>query len=169
VSFYHYSLNKTTRLTNTRNAATILVSRFPGGSMIRGIKFASVPTRDQEKALKFFTEKLGFHILTDQPFGNQRWIELGIATSDTNLVLFTSPGHEALIGQFQAVVFWSDDVHSTYKELAAKGVQFLQPPKTEHWGTSAALAGISAAGSVRQLWRFGGPGRSARRCSRRRW
>jgi predicted enzyme related to lactoylglutathione lyase len=105
--------------------------------MIKGIKFASVPTRDQEKALKFFTEKLGFQILTDQPFGNQSWIELGISTAETNLVLFTSPGHEQLIGQFQPVVFWSDNVETTYKEMTAKGVQFVQPPKTEHWGTSA--------------------------------
>lgn len=105
--------------------------------MIKGIKFASVPTRDQEKALKFFTEKLGFQILTDQPFGSQRWIELGISTAETTLVLFTSPGHEQLIGQFQPVVFWSDNVESTYKEMSAKGVQFVQPPKTEHWGTSA--------------------------------
>jgi catechol 2,3-dioxygenase-like lactoylglutathione lyase family enzyme len=93
--------------------------------------------RDQEKALKFFTEKLGFHILTDQPFGSQRWIELGISTADTNLVLFTAPGQEVLIGKFQPVVFWSDDVQSTYKELTAKGVEFLQAPQTEHWGTSA--------------------------------
>jgi catechol 2,3-dioxygenase-like lactoylglutathione lyase family enzyme len=105
--------------------------------MIKGIKFASVPTRNQEKALKFFTEKLGFQILTDQPFGNQRWIELGIPAADTNVVLFTSPGHEQMIGQFQPIVFWSDDVRSTYKEMTAKGVEFLHPPKTEHWGTSA--------------------------------
>jgi predicted enzyme related to lactoylglutathione lyase len=105
--------------------------------MIRGVKFVSIPTRDQEKALKFFTEKLGFQILTDQPFGSQRWIELGIPNADTNVVLFTSPGHEVLIGQFQPLVFWSDDVQSTYKELTARGVEFPQPPKTEHWGTSA--------------------------------
>jgi predicted enzyme related to lactoylglutathione lyase len=105
--------------------------------VIKGIKFATVPTRNQEEALKFFTEKLGFQILTDQPFGEQRWIELGIPAADTNVVLFTSPGHEQLIGQFQPFVFWSDDVHSTYKDLNAKGVQFVQPPKTEHWGTSA--------------------------------
>lgn len=105
--------------------------------MIRGIKFTTVPTRNQEKALKFFTEKLGFQILTDQPFGDQRWIELGIPNAETNLVLFTSPGHEQLIGQFQPMVFWTHDVPATYKEMTAKGVQFVQPPKTEHWGTSA--------------------------------
>ncbi|MGH9736293.1 MAG: VOC family protein [Candidatus Acidiferrales bacterium] len=105
--------------------------------MIKGIKFASVPVQDQEKALKFFTEKLGFQILTDQPFGSQRWIELGIPGADTSVVLFTSPGHEVLIGKFQPIVFWSDDVRATYKELTAMGVDFVAPPKTEQWGTSA--------------------------------
>src|SRR5580704_6417529 len=105
--------------------------------MIRGIKFVTVPVRDQETALKFYTEKLGFQIRTDQPFGNQRWIELGIPGAETQLVLFTPTGHEKYIGDFQPVVFWSDDVKKTYDELTAKGVQFAQPPKTEHWGTSA--------------------------------
>jgi len=51
--------------------------------MIRGIKFTSIPVRDQEKALKFYTEKLGFQIMTDQAFGKQRWIELGIPGAET--------------------------------------------------------------------------------------
>lgn len=104
--------------------------------MIKGIKFVTVPVRDQEKALKFYTEKLGFQILTDQPMGSQRWIELGIPGADTELVLFTSPGHEALIGQFQPLVFWSDNVQKSFKELSAKGVEFLGAPKTAEWGTS---------------------------------
>ena len=105
--------------------------------MIRGIKFVTVPVRDQEKALKFYTEKLGFQIRTDQPFGTQRWIELGIPGAETELVLFTYHGHEVLIGQFQPFVFWTNDVPKSYKEMSAKGVEFLGPPKTEEWGTSA--------------------------------
>jgi catechol 2,3-dioxygenase-like lactoylglutathione lyase family enzyme len=57
--------------------------------MIRGIKFACVPTRDQSRALKFYTEKLGFRVMTDQPFGAQRWIELGIPGAESQVVLFT--------------------------------------------------------------------------------
>jgi predicted enzyme related to lactoylglutathione lyase len=34
-------------------------------------------------------------------------------------------------------VFWSDNVEKSYKELTARGVEFLRPPKTEQWGTSA--------------------------------
>ena len=59
--------------------------------MIRGIKFASVPVTDQNRALAFYTEKLGFRLLTDQPFNDdQRWIELGIPGADTRIVLFRS-------------------------------------------------------------------------------
>ena len=63
--------------------------------MIRGIKIVSIPVSDQDVALKFYTEQLGFKVATDQAFGpGQRWIELLIPGSDVNLALFTPPGHE---------------------------------------------------------------------------
>ena len=105
--------------------------------MIKCIKFASVPTRDQDRALEFFTEKLGFVVATDQPFGPQRWIELRIPGAETRLVLFTPPGHESRVGEFMAMSLWSDDVQKTYEQLRGRGVEFVQPPKTESWGTSA--------------------------------
>jgi catechol 2,3-dioxygenase-like lactoylglutathione lyase family enzyme len=58
--------------------------------MIKGVKFVSIPVRDQARAVTFYTEKLGFSIMTDQPFDEkQRWIELGIPGADTKVVLFT--------------------------------------------------------------------------------
>jgi catechol 2,3-dioxygenase-like lactoylglutathione lyase family enzyme len=108
--------------------------------MIKAVKFVSIPVRDQDKALAFYTEKLGFEVLTDQPFGpGMRWIELKIpgARQGTGIALFTPPGQEATIGQFQNVSFQVDDVEKTYAELTAKGVEFTQPPKKESWGTSA--------------------------------
>jgi len=106
--------------------------------MIRGIKFAGVPVRDQDRSLKFYTEKLGFRVMTDQPFNDkQRWIELGIPGAETGFVLFTPDGHEDRIGTFVNLSFWSDDVNATYEQLKAKGVEFVMPPKTESWGTAA--------------------------------
>ena len=105
--------------------------------MIRGIKFACVPTRDQDRALKFYTETLGCRVMTDQPFGEQRWIELGIPGAETKLVLFMYDGHEDRIGGFSPISFSADNVESTYDEMSKRGVKFLQPPKKEHWGTSA--------------------------------
>ncbi len=106
--------------------------------MIRGIKFASIPVRNQDVSLKFYTEKLGFKVATDQPFNDkQRWIELKIPGADSLLVLFTPDGHESRIGDFQPVTFWSDDVTATTKQLKSKGVEFTMEPKKESWGTAA--------------------------------
>src|SRR6185295_11617911 len=108
--------------------------------MIKAIKFASVPVSDQDRALAFYTGKLGFRILTDQPMGGkQRWIELGIPGAETSLVLFTPDGHEDRIGGFQNVTFFTDNVQRTYEELRAKGVEFVQEPKAADWGTAAIL------------------------------
>jgi catechol 2,3-dioxygenase-like lactoylglutathione lyase family enzyme len=106
--------------------------------MIRGIKIAGIPVRDQDAALKFYTEKLGFKVATDQPMGDgQRWIELMIPGAESKLALFTPDGHQDRIGTFQSLTFWCDDVFATAKALASKGVEFTQEPKTEVWGTFA--------------------------------
>jgi catechol 2,3-dioxygenase-like lactoylglutathione lyase family enzyme len=57
--------------------------------MIKGIKFASIPVRDQDRALAFWRDQIGLAVATDQPMGKQRWIELRIPGADTRLVLFT--------------------------------------------------------------------------------
>jgi hypothetical protein len=76
-------------------------------SMIKSVKFVSIPVKDQDKALAFDTKALGFNIATDQPMGpgKQRWIELRIPGADTRVVLFTADGHEDRIGTFTGVSF----------------------------------------------------------------
>jgi catechol 2,3-dioxygenase-like lactoylglutathione lyase family enzyme len=77
--------------------------------MIKAVKFVSIPVRDQDQAVSFYTEKLGFQILTDQAFDDkQRWIELRIPGSETKVVLFTPPGHEDRIGSFCNVTFMTE-------------------------------------------------------------
>ena len=106
--------------------------------MIKGIKFASIPVSDQQRALEFWTTKLGLKVATDQPFDdNQRWIELSIPGAHSRIVLFTPPGHEERIGGFSNIVFFSDDVQGTYKELVSRGVEFSQEPQKADWGTSS--------------------------------
>jgi predicted enzyme related to lactoylglutathione lyase len=108
--------------------------------MIKSVKFVSIPVKDQNKALDFYTSKLGFQIMTDQPMGNgQRWIELRIPGAETEVALFTPHGQEDRIGTFSGVSFLTDDVQRTFEALSARGVEFVQPPKKESWGTSAIL------------------------------
>jgi catechol 2,3-dioxygenase-like lactoylglutathione lyase family enzyme len=105
--------------------------------MIRGVKFATIPVTDQDQAVAFYTEKLGFRLITDQPFDDQqRWIELGIAGSDTRIVLFRFH-HGTQPGTQMNVTFWTDDVEVTTRELKTKGVEFTMEPKKEDWGTAA--------------------------------
>ena len=106
--------------------------------MINGIKFASVPVTDQDRALEFYTKKLGLRIITDAPFNDdQRWIELGFPRAETKLVLFTPEEHRKLIGGFLNITFVSDDVEATAKILKDKGVEFVQEPQKADWGTAA--------------------------------
>ena len=104
--------------------------------MITHVKLVNLPVSDQDRALDFYTDKLGFSILTDQPFDDkQRWIELKPPKAETRVVLFTPEGHEDRIGTFSNVVFNCDDIDRTYKELKAKGVEFLGEPQKQSWGS----------------------------------
>ncbi len=104
--------------------------------MITQIKFASIAVADENRALEFYTKKLGFKVATDQEFGEgMRWIELKIGSAETRLVLFKQMGKEP--GGFQPIVFQTDNVQKTFDELAGRGVEFTQEPKAESWGTSA--------------------------------
>ncbi len=109
--------------------------------MIKAVKFVSIPVRNQDRALEFYTAKLGMTVMTDQPMGPdpgaQRWIELAIPGADTRVVLFTPAGHEDRIGGFSTAVFASDNVEKTHEQLTARGVEFVQAPKKEPWGTSS--------------------------------
>jgi predicted enzyme related to lactoylglutathione lyase len=106
--------------------------------MIKQIKFVSVPVRDQSRALDFYTDKLGFTIITDQPFDEkQRWIELRIPKAETRVVLFTPEGDENRIGSFMNMSYTCDDIHKTYHELKNRGVEFEGPPQEQPWGTYA--------------------------------
>ena len=106
--------------------------------MIRGVKFVSVPVADQDRALAFYVERLGFRVETDQPMGpGQRWIELAVPGADTRVVLFTPDGQQDRVGSLASATFWSDDVAATYEQLKARGVEFQAPPTKQPWGTFA--------------------------------
>ncbi|WCK54103.1 VOC family protein [Aneurinibacillus sp. Ricciae_BoGa-3] len=102
------------------------------------IKFCTIPVADQDRALKFYTEKLGCEVLTDQPFGNgMRWIEVAWPQRETAFVLFTPPGMEDRVGGFSMASIVTDDIEKTYHEFTSRGVEFIEPPKPQPWGIQA--------------------------------
>ena len=92
---------------------------------------------DQDKALDFYTTKLGFVSKTDIPLGAARWLTV-VAPNDrdgTELVL-EPDGHPA-VGPFKNALvqdgipftsFGVEDVHAEYERLRVAGVVFTQPP-----------------------------------------
>jgi predicted enzyme related to lactoylglutathione lyase len=122
----------------SRIGASVLTGEpqcIDSGGMIKAVKFISIPVRDQQRALEFYTQKLGFAIFTDQPFDDkQRWIELGIPGAQTRIVLFTPPGQEERIGSIMNTAWSVDNIDRTYEELSAKGIEFTGPPQRSEWG-----------------------------------
>ncbi|MFJ6409564.1 VOC family protein [Streptomyces hydrogenans] len=101
------------------------------------INLAGVFVDDQERALRFYTEVLGFALKHDVPIGEDRWITV-VSPEDpdgTELVLEPS-GHPAVPPYKRALVadgipatsFAVDDVHAEHARLTALGVRFTQPP-----------------------------------------
>lgn len=106
--------------------------------MISHVKFITVPTLDQDRALKFWTEQAGFKVVTDQPFNDQqRWIELRVGSSDTRLVLFVFDEQGLKPGMTFNGAFACDNVEQTHREMSARGVEFTTPPQKAPWGTFA--------------------------------
>ena len=108
--------------------------------MITHLKFMSIPVQDQDRALKFYTEKLGFKVATNQEMGpGKRWIELRIDKAPTRLVLFTMDGEEDRIGTRMNCSLACDDVEATHRQLSERGVEFESPPQKQPWGTFAIM------------------------------
>lgn len=108
--------------------------------MITSVKFVAIPVRDQDRALDFYVNVLGFRLVTDQPMGpGMRWIEVRPPKGETGLALFTQPGHEDRIGTWTGLSLVCDDVFKTHQELLAKGAVFAKPPEKQPWGVMAIL------------------------------
>src|SRR5437764_8649984 len=101
------------------------------------IKVMSVYVDDQEKALRFYTEVLGFVKKTDFSQGPFRWLTVASPEdpdgTELQLALNDNPAaktyQQALLQQGQpAVMFFSDDLHADYERIKARGAEFNMPP-----------------------------------------
>ena len=102
------------------------------------IKLTSVHVDDQEKALRFYTEVLGFVKKADFSQGSYRWLTVA-SPEDPNgtelqLTLNNNPAakayQQALFQQGQpAAMFFTDDLQADYERMTAGGAEFTTPPK----------------------------------------
>lgn len=98
-----------------------------------------IPVDDQSAALAFWTKRLGFELVTDAPYADERWLEVRAPDRGMTLVLPLRDEWEprrATPPQLPTspVMFDCDDIQETYSVMSAKGVRFPQPPVEQPFG-----------------------------------
>jgi catechol 2,3-dioxygenase-like lactoylglutathione lyase family enzyme len=83
-----------------------------------------VPVSDQDKALEFYTEKLGFETRADVPFGDgYRWVEVAPQGAPTRIALMPPrEGDESTVGRETGVAFGTEDADADHTYLRSQGV-----------------------------------------------
>jgi predicted enzyme related to lactoylglutathione lyase len=111
--------------------------------MITEVKNVSVYVTDVDRAIKFYTQALGFERRSDARMGQVRWVELAPGKGSTVITL-ASEGFPIWspekVGGFSGMTLAADDAEWTYSRLRAAGVRFEQEPHTTPWGTQAIIA-----------------------------
>jgi catechol 2,3-dioxygenase-like lactoylglutathione lyase family enzyme len=81
-----------------------------------------VPVADQDRAIEFYTQKLGFELRADTPFGNgDRWVEVAPAGASTTVALVT-PMEGQGVGVESRIAFTSRDCDADHATLREAGV-----------------------------------------------
>ncbi len=122
--------------------------------MLKQLTHVNQWVHDQDEALAFYTEKLGLELREDvtvPELGNFRWLSVGpVGQPDVAIVLMPVPGPpvfdeetaEALRtlvakGAASGLFFVTDDIQTTYDELAERGVEISQAPEQRPYGIDA--------------------------------
>jgi catechol 2,3-dioxygenase-like lactoylglutathione lyase family enzyme len=112
------------------------------------INLASVLVDDQEKALRFYTEKLGFVKKTEVPLGEHRWLTVVSPDEPDGVELVLEPDEHPAAKPFKEALvqdgipytsFAVKDVQAEYDRLTGLGVTFTQPPTVMGPVTTAVL------------------------------
>ncbi len=127
------------------------------------IQLTSVYVDDQEKALRFYTEVLGFETRADFSQGPFRWLTVaspeGPDGLELQLALNDSPAakayQQAMFQQGQpAIMLNTDDVKGDYERIKARGAEFTMPPTQVTGSTIATLK--DGCGNLIKLVQLGG-------------
>ena len=117
--------------------------------MIVSLSHTTVYVLDQDEALKFYRDKMGFEVRTDATMDNGfRWLTVGPKTQPAMEIILMKVAEGPMCdaataatlrdlvkkGTFGIGVFEADDCRATYAELKARGVQFQGPPEEKFYG-----------------------------------
>ena len=122
--------------------------------MIR-IANAQLWVHDQDEALAFYTQKLGFEVRADvtvPEMGNFRWLAVGPARQEVSIVLMAIPGPPVFEpetaeqvrtlmakGAAGTIFLSTDDCQAEYEELKGRGVEFVEAPEERPYGIDSSF------------------------------
>lgn len=119
--------------------------------MLSRISHTTVWVTDQNEALRFYTETLGFEIRADANVGDFRWLTVGLKDQpdfEVALMPFGLFGQmeakdadalKALVtnGKIGGALIYTKDIQKAYEAMQAKGVEFIQPPTDQGYAIEA--------------------------------
>jgi catechol 2,3-dioxygenase-like lactoylglutathione lyase family enzyme len=128
--------------------------KVPGkeGIIIKRMSHVTIYVTNQQEALEFYRDKLGFTVHTDAPMGEGlRWVTVGPPDQPGFEIALVEPKagfrlDEATANQIKALVekgvlgagvFETANCQATYEDLKSKGVEFLAPPEDKFYGIEA--------------------------------
>ncbi|WP_186367094.1 VOC family protein [Yersinia aldovae] len=107
----------------------------------RGMGYIAIVVDDYDKAIEYYTEKLGFFLREDEPQAGKRWVSVSpTPESECRLLLAraSNDSQAAFIGnQCGGRVFLfleTDDFWRDYASMKSKGVAFCEEPRKEEYG-----------------------------------
>jgi len=121
--------------------------------MLKKMTHSQVYVLDQDEALDFYVGKLGFEVNTDADLGFMRWLTVNLPGQPDRELLLEKPGppaHDDATAEKvrelvtkgamgMAGIFVVDDIHKTYDDLRAKGVEFTDEPTERDYGIDCGL------------------------------
>lgn len=107
--------------------------------VFKHIKFAELPVTDQDRAIKFYTDKVGLNIANDAEFQpGWRWVEMEIPGAETRILLSQRPDENERPSP--SLILVTDDVQKGYEKLKGNGVTFTQEPSEAPWNPGGKFA-----------------------------
>ena len=127
--------------------------------MTQGVGVVGLYVRDQDEALRFYVDKLGFRVHTDVRNGDYRWLtvqhpeqpsfQLGLFTPASPMVdasTVQTLGEIVAKGAMPPLVFVVDDCRAAYERLRSSGVEFTQEPVDRYGSVDASFRDPSGNG-----------------------
>jgi catechol 2,3-dioxygenase-like lactoylglutathione lyase family enzyme len=122
--------------------------------MITKMSHVLIWVKNQQEALEFYRDKLGFEVDTDAEMGPDfRWLTMRVKGQPGFEIILAEPKAGMLLDEESAAqlrslidkgvlgggVFDADDIYQTYEDLKGRGVEFKGPPSEQSWGTATVL------------------------------